>query len=49
MKPEEHLRDCYSWLNVFGITAKCFVPTARRIKLLPVLNEVTHNEGMFGS
>jgi hypothetical protein len=49
MKPEEHLGDCYFWLNVLGITAKCFVLTARKIKLLPVLNEVTDNEGVFGS
>jgi hypothetical protein len=49
MKPEEHLGYCYFWLNVLGITAKCFGLTARKIKLLPVLNEPTDSEGMFGS
>jgi hypothetical protein len=49
MKPKELLTDCYFWLNVLGITAKCSVPTARKIKLLPVLNEVTHYDGVFGS
>jgi len=48
-KRKKHLRDCCFWLNVLGITAKCTVPTTRKIKLLPVLNEVTHNQGMFGS
>jgi hypothetical protein len=46
---KKHLTDCYFWLDVLANSANFSVHTAKMIKMLTLLSEVLHLEGIFGS